>query len=169
MIDLKATVLLMAGLLVAVCSSAQVRKCTGADGKVTYSDFVCGGTTSRESLVRTDVNNIDHSSSRQEVQQARATAELENLLQSPPSECKFKSYKNGDARGKVLADKAELECVRNIGAKKQGLPTATDDYEMWRGHHTLEASKRISRAPAPSAPATPISCMPNGFGGLRCQ
>lgn len=141
---------------------AQVRKCIGSDGKVTYSDFVCAANTASETSVRTNQNTVDHSAQRKDVRQALDATEAEKILSGPaPVECKFKSFKNGDAKGKVLADKAQFECVRNILNAKQGMPPVKIDYQNWNEHHTLEANKRKSTS-------TVVNCMPNGFGGLRC-
>lgn len=55
------TIIIAALLLAAVSAQAQVRKCTGPDGKVTYSDFICGKDTANETGVRTDANTIVNS------------------------------------------------------------------------------------------------------------
>lgn len=39
------TTMLIAALLLSTTANAQVRKCTGPDGKITYSDFLCGDAT----------------------------------------------------------------------------------------------------------------------------
>ncbi len=57
-------------------SHAQVRKCVGADGKISYSDVICPGGAS-EKGVRTDANTIDSTGLRKQAQQATTTTATE--------------------------------------------------------------------------------------------
>lgn len=134
--------LIVTTLLICFAAQAQVRKCTGPDGKVTYSDSLCSGNTSRESAISTNANTIDGSNLRREGQRIRADEETANAMQNAPPECKFKSYKNNDSKGKALADKAQLECVRNIKLAKEGLSTSKEDYALWRDHYDQTTSVR---------------------------
>ena len=154
--------------LVLTNAQGQVRKCIGPDGKVTYSDFVCDARTANETSVRTNVNNIDRSAERQEIQQRKTATELENLLQTLPTVCKFKAFINNDEKGQVLANKAQLECIKNIQAKKQGQPISQDDYQAWKDHHSMESDKRQKTLSRLSS-ASPKTCTPNGLGGMVCR
>lgn len=155
-------------ILLSGSAQAQVRKCTGPDGRVTYSDFICTGSTVKETSVNTNANHIDYSAARQDVEQRKAASDLENPRQSPPPECTFKAFKNNDEKGQVLADKAQLECLRNIEAKKRGQPISKEDYQAWLDHHSLESGKRQALLGRLNS-ARPTTCTPNGMGALNCR
>lgn len=134
--------LVLTALLFLAPAHGQVRKCTMPDGKVTYSDVLCSNSTVREAAVNTKENSLDTSAIRQHSAKIKAEGEIADGMQNAPIECKFKSFNNNDDKGKVLADKAQLECVKNIQAKKSGQPTSTDDYAMWKDHFEQESQKR---------------------------
>jgi hypothetical protein len=71
----------LALVLVACVSHAQVRKCVGADGKISYSDVICAGGAS-EKGVRTDANTIDTSGFRKQAEQDKASATEQTKLDS---------------------------------------------------------------------------------------
>lgn len=52
--------LVFSALTLPFSASAQVRKCTGLDGKITYSDALCNN-TSQEKRVNTNANTVDAS------------------------------------------------------------------------------------------------------------
>jgi hypothetical protein len=83
-------------------------------------------------------------------------------MKNPPADCKFSYYSLGDNKGKILAAKAKEECVRNMEARKAGREVSTQDYSLWKDHHQMMATKR-------SSARRTTNCMPNGFGGLRCN
>ena len=62
------------GILIFTClnSQAQMRKCTGTDGKITYSDVVCTN-TSVEGVVKNRVSILDSSGLRKEADRLRET------------------------------------------------------------------------------------------------
>lgn len=167
--------LLLAALIGPV--QAQVRKCTGPDGKVTYSDFVCASGASKEDRVKTNANTIDASGYRQEaqrnkaeqaadaaMQQRDAKSQVATLaVQNGASKCEFASFKNGDSKGQQLAIAAKQECLENLAAKASGQPTSLEAYNFWKDHHQMQSAKRSA------ARANSMNCMPNGFGGLRCN
>lgn len=157
----KAIVVFAAFVAVGLAAQAQVIKCKGADGKTVYSDTACLGNSSSQS-VNTTGGTIDTSSLRQGVQRERTDQEMTALMQNPPIECKFKSYKNGDEKGKVLADKAAKECVENLVAKRNGQPTSTADYQMWKDHNADSTAKRY-------APRSTMNCVNSGFGTATCR
>lgn len=144
-------------------AQAQVRKCTGPDGKVTYSDFVCAGSASKEDRVKTNANTIDASGYRQEAQREKTNQAVDAAVQQGASKCKFASYKYGDSKGQELAAAAKQECLSNLAAKASGQPTSLEAYGFWKDHHQIKSTQRSA------APAGPMNCMPNGFGGLRCN
>lgn len=157
--------LLAALLLVTLIgpAQAQVRKCTGHDGKVTYSDFVCAGSASKEVRVNTNANNVDAAGYRQDAQRDKTAQAVDAAVQQGASKCKFAAYKYGDSKGQELAAAAKQECLNNLAAKTSGQPTTLEAYTFWKDHHQIKATQRSA------APANSMNCMPNGFGGLRCN
>lgn len=141
--------LILLALLLPLAVGAQVRKCQ-IDGKTVYSDSQCG---QQGAVVNTTANTVDSSGlraqvqrDRDEAQQQRETLEQEGqvarLTANPPVECRFKSYKYGDAKGKALADSAKAECIRNAVAKQQGKPTTNDAYTRWKDNYEQTAADR---------------------------
>jgi hypothetical protein len=121
---------------------AQVRKCTGPDGKVTYSDFVCGANTAKETSVKTNANTVDASGYRQDAQRSKTAHAVDEAVQRDASKCKFSSFKNGDSKGQELAAAAKQECLDNIVAKVSGQPTSLDAYNFWKDHSTKTSAER---------------------------
>lgn len=161
------TILLAALLLAATCGvQAQVKKCVGPDGKVTYSDALCSKETTSQSGVRTDANAIDSSGLRQEARNNRAEQIRSDAKASGTKQCNFSYYAMGDSKGKEMAEAATKECYANIVAKETGGPTSMDAYNMWKDHHQMVASKRNAQAEA--APRQ-LNCRSNGMGGLICN
>ena len=69
-------------LLLCTAVQAQTRKCTAPDGKVTYSDVVCPGSTASERTVETRGNTLDGSGLREQVQKDKeAVAQKETQEQ----------------------------------------------------------------------------------------
>ena len=69
-------------------AQAQVRKCTGPDGKVTYNDFLCVGNAVSESKVEGRTNRLDHSGSREQAgisQQRQAQETYQAAAHSYPA------------------------------------------------------------------------------------
>lgn len=139
---MKTISLFTAALFLCLNVHAQVRKCTGPDGKVTYSDVLCVNPSARESAVDTSANTIDHSGLRKEAQRQRDEAELAELSTNTPRECRFKFYRFGDPKGKALSENAKTECIKNIRAAKQGKPTSNDAYSKWKDHFDQTATAR---------------------------
>lgn len=141
--------LFLLALLLPLVAGAQVRKCQ-IDGKTVYSDSQCG---QQGAVVNTTANTVDSSGlraqvqrDRDEAQQQRETLEQEGqiarLTANPPKECRFKSYKYGDSKGKAMADSAKAECIRNAVAKQQGKPTTNDAYTRWKDNYEQTAADR---------------------------
>lgn len=155
-------------------AQAQVRKCIGTDGKVTYSDFVCGKNTANEAGVRTDANTIDSSGLRREAEGIRADrlSEAKNIradrlraeaIQGGSKKCSFEYYSIGDTKGKELAEAATKECYANLVAKETGGTTSLEAYNMWKDHHGMVANKRNA------AGSRSMYCRPNGSGTMLCN
>ena len=134
--------LVLVCILVSGASHAQVRKCTGPDGKITYSDFVCAGGTKTESSVRTEANVIDSSGYRRDAQQMKEQESVDRAMQNESSKCKFEYLALGDDKGKALAAAAKQECLSNIRAKATGQPTSLEAYNFWKDHHTQKTTQR---------------------------
>lgn len=141
---------------------AQVRKCTGLDGKVTYSDFVCSGNTTKETSVKTDANTIDASGFRQDGQGHKTSEAADQAMRQGAAKCRFSYYAIGDTKGKDLAAAAKQECLSNIEMKASGQPISLEAYNFWKDHHQIKSTQR-------SANTKSMNCVPNGFGGMRCN
>ena len=141
----------------------QVRKCTGLDGKITYSDFACVSSASTETRIKNNVNSIDASGYRHEVQRGKTARAVDEAMQQGASKCEFESYKNGDPKGQELAAAAEQECLNNLAAKVRGQTTSLEAYWFWKDHHQIKSTQRSASR------VNSMNCMPNGFGGLRCN
>lgn len=130
-------------------SQAQLRKCVGPDGKVTYSDVVCASNSATRDVKLHD-NTLDTSGLREEGRRIRQNEQYTSLMQNPPQECRFKSYKNNDQKGKALAEQAQAECVRGLMSGAGGTG-ATPAYDKWKDHYEQTTSSRqaaINRAVA---------------------
>ena len=152
-------------------ASAQVRKCTAADGKVTYSDFVCAG-ASAENGVKVNQNTIDASGLREQARQTRQENEVAEAMQQRSGQCKFSSYVYGDAKGKTLAAAAKEECLRNIAAQVTGQQTSMDAYNMWKDHSTQKDANRqsaITRAANAANTQAAVTANQNAINGLSNQ
>lgn len=184
-------ILFVATLLFLVTAQAQVRKCTGPDGKVTYSDFVCAGSTVNETSVNTNANHLDRSGERREVEKFKTAEMVEQATHQGASKCKFSYYAIGDSKGKELAAAAKRECLNNIAAKVTGQPTTLEAYNFWRDHTTQKSADRqaalnrasaaanaqaiansnrdaIGAAAAQNANRT-ITCKPTYLNSLECR
>lgn len=188
--------LVIAATLLLLCANAQaqLRKCTGPDGKVTYSDVVCASNAATGSIKNAGGNSLDASGFRQEVQKNLAEKEAsENRAeavarQGPPQECKFAYFALGDEKGKRLAANAKAECLRNNEARLRGEPTSLEHYTFWNDHRITKSINRqgaITRANSDANAwatrnaidnaATDIknksyTCTPNRFGNqLDCR
>lgn len=143
-------------LLALSTAQAQLRKCTGPDGKVTYSDVLCGNKTVGESRVNTNANTLDYSGMRKAAGQMEAAQEqnraneradqldneIANLMANPPIQCRYKYHSLGDEKGKALAIAARKECIMNIRASKLGQPQSKTDYALWNDHFNQTAVSR---------------------------
>lgn len=165
-------VFLLCVLLVAGFAQAQVFKCKDAQGKVVYSDQPCGAaaepmklqTAPKDAPARGDDPNL----------RALRILQAENRLKNPPAECKFKYYRSGDQKGKVLAEAAKTECLRNIDLKEDGRDKeiSKEHYNAWRDHYQIESANRNAEDAAASAAIAakrPMHCKKSFLGGMDCQ
>ena len=140
-----ATVLMAALAIYTGASGAQTRKCTGPDGRITYSDVVCS-TAGTSQTVNTHANTIDQSSARREIDAQRAANMPDSKISSTkvgaPQDCTFAYYALGDDKGKRLADAAKAECLANNQAKLKGEPNSLEAYGFWRDHRALKVAQR---------------------------
>ena len=151
MTKITATTLLLA-IGLSGLAHAQVRKCTGPDGKVTYSDFVCAN-TARETSVNTNNNTLDASGMREDAQKMRTADAIATAQQQGAGQCRFSYFQLGDAKGKALAAAATEECLGNLSAKVTGQPISLDAYAMWKDHSSQKSSDRQNVANRASAAA----------------
>ena len=150
-------IIAIAMLLAAGCcglAQAQVRKCTGPDGRVTYSDFVCGANTVRETGVNTNNNTLDASGMREDAQRSRSQDAVAQAQQQGAGRCRFSYFELGDSKGKALAADAKAECLSNLSAKALGQPTSLEAYDMWKDHSTQKSSERQNAGNRASAAAS---------------
>lgn len=129
-------------MLTAVNAQAQLRKCVAPNGKVTYSDVVCDSGSTAATVRNADGNTVDTSGMRQQAEISQQRVDRTIAMQNPPSECRFRSYKFNDEKGKALADSAQRECIENLLATKQGKPTSKEAYTLWKDHHELTTATR---------------------------
>lgn len=145
---------------------AQVRKCMGPNGQITYSDSVCDSQTSRETTVRTDANTIDSSGLRQAAANTKTKEAVDRAMQSDSGQCKFSYYELGDSLGQELAKSAKKECLDNIAAKVTGAQTSQEAYNRWKDHFNQKSANRN----AAIARNKTYTCKPNLLGSaLDCR
>jgi len=172
-----------------------LRKCTGPDGKVTYSDVLCNSSSSTGSIKNADGNSLDTSGFRREAQGLRAREEkalaedeMSDAMRNTPAACKFSYHSVGDEKGKVLATNAKRECIENILAAKRGQSESMEHYSLWKDHYDQTSNRRqaaLTRANSDAnARATQqaidsasrkaenktFTCTPNGLGkAMDCR
>ncbi len=165
---LLATVLIAVFALFAGAAHAQVRKCTGPDGKVVYSDFVCAGNTVKEGGISSSTNSVDATGLREESKKIRGDKAVEAALMNNAQECSFPSSSR-DEKSKALAAGAKDECLANIAAKATGGTTSKEAYAAWKEYQDMAVGRRNSGAEAAAVGGKTVNCVPNGSGGMRCR
>ncbi len=125
---------------------AQVRKCIGPDGKVTYSDALCTKDTAKEAGVKVDANTLDASGARADARQYRMDKLIAQARQKDPNLCKFSVEASDLGNGNRLASEATQECLLNLGAKEAGQPVLHEAYDRWYDNQQLQLSKRQAAA-----------------------
>lgn len=171
--------LLLCGLLLSAASHAQVQKCT-IEGKTVYSDSQCG---QHGTAINTTANTVDGSGlreqaqrNRDEAQRQQESAELDgqraSLAANVPLECKFKSFKNRDEKGRLLGQRAQAECIQNILNARQGKPPNLAAYGLWKDHNDRVSADRNAEAARSSAainsrtPSRSMTCTANRYSAI---
>lgn len=154
-----ATLTLLSGAV-----DAQVRKCTGADGKVTYSDFVCESNTVKEAGVKTDVNTLDGSSARKDAANYRGGLSAEADLARNPKQCNFPRFTYGDEAGKLRAAAAKQECLDNVRKKYTGEPTSEYAKNAYKEGFDRESTRRENALARDAVANRVYTCTPNRVG-----
>ncbi len=156
---MKVLLVIVATVLLGANAQVQLRKCMGPDGKVTYSDVLCGSSSTTGSISNPHGNTLDTSGFRKEAQKMQASqdeADANERLaaarqKNTPQECKFAYFSLGDEKGKKLAANAKEECLRNNEAKKVGEATSLEHYNFWKDHRNQKSADRqaaVTRANA---------------------
>ncbi len=127
-------------------AQAQVRKCIGPDGKVTYSDALCSKDTANEAGVRTDVNTIDASGARADARKYRMDKLIAEAKRKDPNLCKFRVDPSDVGNGTRLADAATQECYLNLGAADAGQAVLHEAYDRWYDNQQLVLNNRSAAA-----------------------
>lgn len=144
--------------LVSSVSSAEIYKCADPAGKAVFSDIPCIGG-----------KKINSTPSSGGFTAAKVRDDIpDSALQSDtPAECKFEYYTFRDEKGKVLAENAKKECMRNITYKKMGRPEkgSLSDYQFWLDHR--QVNKRQRNAAAPQGQT--LHCRSDFIGGAVCN
>lgn len=148
--------LLLLTLLLAFGSQAEIRKCTGADGKVTFSDSACAVNTVSEQGVKVyaNTNSQDMSADRRAAAASGKRDRIDSMLASPPEECKFRSSASQDS--KTLAANAARECVENIVSGNSSGQHRARWKEYWDSRNSSGGGN------------TTMRCRPDFVGGFRC-
>lgn len=154
-------------------ATAQVRKCTGADGRVTYSDFVCASTTAKETGVVTNSNTLDGSGMRKQAKSDRNTAAGDQAVMEKGEQCKFTRYGLGKGVGAMLADAATKECLDNLRAKAIGQPVFFEAFNRWKEAKIASDAQSAAdgtRAALNNLQNKSYQCTPNPFGtSMNCR
>lgn len=120
---MKLSVLIAASLLpLLLCAAAQAqpRKCTGPDGKVTYSDVACPDRTVAERSVETSGNTLDGSGLREQAQKDKAAAvqseirEQERAAQAAQQRQLSQTQAAEAAKLAATDESANANCVRDV-------------------------------------------------------
>ena len=107
-------------LLMCAPAQAQTRKCTASDGKVTYSDVACPGSTASERTVETSANTLDGSSLREQAQKDKAAAvqnearEQERAVQAAGQRQLAQIQAADASKLAAIEETANANCVRDV-------------------------------------------------------
>ncbi len=156
--------LVVAAFLIAcIPATAQVNKCKGPGGKIVYSDGPCDSGSAGQRLT-VHQNAIDASGDRRAAQAYRESADIDALMQNPPSKCQFEG-KSG--KRQELAERAKQECVRNAVAERSGGATSNDAQQAYRDNE--EHRRRLMEAAAASGGRRSTLCTSMGPGMMSCK
>lgn len=137
--------------LVGASAQAQTIKCTAPDGKVTYSNVACPGSTQSVKPVDTSANTLDGSALREQAQKDKATVSHVEATQREQAASEAASRKQAQARAsdvaKQEAQKAQSDeaayanCTRDV--ERQSV-TEEVKAELFAACRTAGASQRQS-------------------------
>lgn len=132
-------------------SHAQTFKCTGTDGKVTYSNVACPDSTQSARPVDTSANTLDGSALREQAQKDKATATHVETTQREQAAAEASSRQQAQAQAaataKLDAQKAQSDeaayanCTRDV---ERQFPTEDLKAELYAACRTAGASQRQS-------------------------
>jgi len=138
--------LIAASLLCLIGASihAQTFKCTGADGKVTYSNVACPDSTQSVRPVDTSANTLDGSSLREKVQKDKADAAQNEAKEREQAAAEAGQRQQAQARAADTAAQdsaAYANCTRDV--ERQGV---TEDVkaELYAACRTAGSNQRRS-------------------------
>lgn len=131
----------LAVLLAASAASAQVVKCRGADGRVTYSDGPCAAGAPGQA-VNVQGNVLDGAADRKDAaryhalaQEEQRSREIAAMMRNPPKHCKNKYFSLNDFTGwEKLEEKARRECVENVLNERDGRPISDVHQRAFKDH-----------------------------------
>lgn len=145
---MKLSLLITLFLTVLMCSTAQaqLRKCTGRDGRVTYSDAACPERTQSERPVETGGNTLDASALREKVQKDKVQAEQAEASARERAALEARVHQQAQAlaaeTARQNADKdaaAYAACVREVERQS---PSEDVKAELFAACRTAGASQR---------------------------
>lgn len=108
--------LIVSALLLALAGGAQAaHKCTGPDGKVTYTDALCDKDTAKEATVQTGANTIDSSGYRAALAKDQAEKKAVEVANKKGKEDEGHCPGFAGAVPTSAEAKANLDCVGKKG------------------------------------------------------
>lgn len=138
-----------------MASHAQVFKCKNAQGAMEYSDKPCAGSDSKKiNIVAPSFGEPIGDATGDPNARALKMYETDKVRAGPtPTQCKFKYFLQGDAKGKALATDAKEECLQNLENKINGRPISLEAYALWKDHYGTKSAQRSAAATQMNADA----------------
>lgn len=192
-------IFLIASAVIAASAHAELIFCVGSDGQRVLRDIRdCPSARKSGAVTNPDTRTAPPAPAAVPMVPAaqydtmRGAAPSGNSQETPP-ECKFRYFTLGDDKGKVLAENAKQECIRNKALKAAGQANGVsyDAYTLWKDHFEIESNRRnealdrLNAANAANAAASAAAsaaanaaanrpnrdmrCRPDNLGGLRCE
>ncbi len=108
--------LIVSALFLALAGGAHAaHKCTGPDGKITYSDSMCDKDTASQVSVQTEVNTIDTSGYRAVVAKEQTQKKVAEREKEKAKEEEGHCPKFANSAPTAAEAKAHGECVSRLG------------------------------------------------------
>lgn len=137
------------GIALATTAQAETRKCTGRDGRVTYSDVACPDRTQSERSVETGGNTLDASELREKVHKDKAAVEQAEAQERERAavEARLQQQTQAQAAQAARQDALNAEkdaaayanCVRDVERQS---PTEDVKAELFAACRTAGSSQR---------------------------